>query len=80
MNTSEYGSTLKITTDLWMETKVETLTLSYAEVQEALEDYFRKVGDLIPGESVISMDIPVPLNDEGYIDIEIETLIPHPME
>lgn len=51
-----------------------TFLLSYEEVEEAFIDYLRKIGDINPGEIVISTDIPVELSDNGIffgLDMEL---------
>lgn len=54
------------------DTVTETLSFSYEEIVEALEDYMRKHDELDENEYVVGADIPLPIQDDGLIDIDFE--------
>lgn len=53
------------------EINTETFILSYDEIEDAIIDYLRKIGDLDKREIVLSSDIPVPLEAEFENDNEL---------
>lgn len=60
------------TDDLPLNTKV--VYFDYAEVVSILEEYLRDTGELEDGDVVLDIDAPIPLNEDGVFEIEIEVV------
>jgi hypothetical protein len=49
-----------------------TFEFGYDELADLLEQYLRDTGEITPGQGVLSVDIPLPLNSDGMIELDFE--------
>lgn len=52
----------------------ETFVIEYEDLQTALIDYLRKIGEIEDHEQVGVMDFPVELDEDGSIEFDVEII------
>lgn len=56
------------------EVEFETFVIDYEDLQTALIDYLRKIGEIEDHETVGVMDFPVELDEDGSIEFDVEII------
>ena len=57
-----------------MKTKTKSLTINYDQLQDMIVAHLYAIGALDDGEDVISLDIDIALNDDGLVEMDVETM------
>jgi hypothetical protein len=51
-----------------------TFEFSYEELAELLIQYLRDTGEIHDTQEVLSVDIPLPLNSDGMVELDFEII------
>lgn len=51
-----------------------TFEFTYDELADLLTQYLRDTGEITEDQEVLSVDIPIPLNSDGMIELDFEVI------